>query len=104
MVTELPHSAKRDRVVRSCCNRGNRSGQTGRDSDIHSLVGGAAEVLGAEAGQEVFGDRFQQRFKLDIYPHLNQDLILERVCFRVEIQRPLQAEKWHSRHAGPLWM
>lgn len=48
--------------------------------NLHGLVGGAAEVLGAEAGQEVPGDGFQQRFDLDLEPHLDQGFVLEGVC------------------------
>lgn len=49
------------------------------DSDVHGPVGGAAEVLGAQAGQEALGDGFQQRFHLDLHPHVDQIFILERV-------------------------
>lgn len=47
--------------------------------DVHSLVGVTAEVLGTEAGQEVFGYRFQQRFHLNLQPHVDQILVLIRV-------------------------
>lgn len=43
---------------------------------IHSLVGGAAEVPGAETGQELLGDGFQERFHVDLQPHPDQILIL----------------------------
>lgn len=49
------------------------------DWDVHSLVGGAAESLGAEARQEAFGDRFQQGLNLYLQPHLDQGFILKRV-------------------------
>lgn len=70
------------------------------DWDVHSLVGGAAELLGAEARQEAPGDGFQQGLHLYLQPHLNELLILQRL--RVRLERPLQAEERHSRHAGFL--
>lgn len=83
MFTELPHPVRRERLLRSRSHEGTRNSQVFRDSDIHHLVGGTAEVLGAEARQEVFGNRFQQWFNLDFHPHVDQGLILERVCLRV---------------------
>lgn len=72
-------------------------------SDVHGLVGGAAEVPGAEAGQEVLGDGMQQRLELDLQPHLDQGFVLVRVYSGVDVQRPLQAEHRDSLHAGLLW-
>lgn len=71
-------------------------------SYVHVLVGGAAEVLGAEAGQEVLGDGVQQRLKLDLHPHLDHSFVLVRIHSGVELQLPLQAENRDSLHAGPL--
>lgn len=98
MVAQLLHPARGDTGV-----RGFSRGQQGfLGLDIHSLVGGAAVVLGAEAGQEVLGDGVQQRLKLDLHPHLDHGFILIRIYLGVEIQRPLQTENRDTLLAGFL--
>lgn len=70
--------------------------------DVHSLVGGAAEVLGAEAGQQFSGDGTQQRFDLHVQPHFHKSFVLERVDVGLHVHCPLQFKDRNSLRAGLL--